>query len=80
MSGTSLGQSSHSLRVSIIAIMFICQDTMRIICSFQFLKDEVQQEGDIPYEYGFFHLVFAFGAMYSAMFLISWNLNDSAMK
>jgi hypothetical protein len=80
ISGTSLGQSNHSLRVSIIAIMFIRQNTMIITGSFQFRKDEVQQDDDIPYKYGFFHLVFAFGAMYFAMLFISWNLNDSARK
>jgi hypothetical protein len=60
--------------------MFIFQDTMRITGAFQFRKDEVQQEDDIPYKYGFFHLVFAFGATYFAMLFISWNLNDSARK
>ncbi|XP_024931765.3 uncharacterized protein LOC107422600 [Ziziphus jujuba] len=48
--------------------------------SFQFRKDEVQEENDIPYNYGFFHLVFSFGAMYFAMLFISWNLNNSARK
>ncbi|KAG6733008.1 hypothetical protein I3842_01G205600 [Carya illinoinensis] len=48
--------------------------------SFQFRKDEVQQEDDIPYTYGFFHLVFSLGAMYFAMLFISWNLNNSARK
>ncbi|GLU08763.1 hypothetical protein SLE2022_256530 [Rubroshorea leprosula] len=48
--------------------------------SFQFRKDEVQQEDDIPYGYGFFHLIFALGAMYFAMLFISWNLQNSARK
>ncbi|KAJ6346963.1 hypothetical protein OIU76_003621 [Salix suchowensis] len=48
--------------------------------SFQFRKDNVQEEDDIPYDYGFFHLVFAFGAMYFGMLFISWNLNNSARK
>ncbi|KAF6139271.1 hypothetical protein GIB67_021481 [Kingdonia uniflora] len=42
--------------------------------SFQFRKDEVEKEDDIPYGYGFFHFVFAMGAMYFAMLLIGWNL------
>ncbi|PRQ36897.1 putative serine incorporator/TMS membrane protein [Rosa chinensis] len=45
-----------------------------------FRHNEVQHEDDIPYKYGFFHLVFSLGAMYFAMLFISWNLNNSAKK
>ncbi|KAA8548489.1 hypothetical protein F0562_000244 [Nyssa sinensis] len=48
--------------------------------SFQFRKDEVQLEDDIPYKYGFFHLIFSLGAMYFAMLFISWNLDSSTRK
>uniref|UniRef100_A0A5B7BC69 Putative serine incorporator n=1 Tax=Davidia involucrata TaxID=16924 RepID=A0A5B7BC69_DAVIN len=48
--------------------------------SFQFRKDEVQLEEDIPYKYGFFHLIFSLGAMYFAMLFISWNLDSSTGK
>uniref|UniRef100_A0A7C9EQF5 Serine incorporator n=1 Tax=Opuntia streptacantha TaxID=393608 RepID=A0A7C9EQF5_OPUST len=48
--------------------------------SFQFRKDEAQEGDDIPYKYGFFHLVFSLGAMYFAMLLINWNLNSSTRK
>ncbi|KAL2923113.1 Serine incorporator 3 [Bienertia sinuspersici] len=48
--------------------------------SFQFRKDEIQEEDDIPYKYGFFHLVFSLGAMYFAMLFINWNLNSSTRK
>ncbi|KAG6781440.1 hypothetical protein POTOM_014345 [Populus tomentosa] len=48
--------------------------------SFQFRNDNVQEDDDISYDYGFFHLVFAFGAMYFGMLFISWNLNNSARK
>ncbi|XP_074307242.1 membrane protein PB1A10.07c-like [Silene latifolia] len=48
--------------------------------SFQFRKDKVQEEDDIPYNYGFFHLVFSLGAMYFAMLFINWNLNSSTRK
>ena len=58
----------------------ICEVIIRISCVFQFRKDGVQQEDDIPYKYGFFHLVFSLGAMYFAMLFISWNLNSSARK
>lgn len=46
----------------------------------QFRKDEVQEEDDIPYKYGFFHMIFSLGAMYFAMLFISWNLDSSARK
>ncbi|KAI3909239.1 hypothetical protein MKW92_003171 [Papaver armeniacum] len=44
--------------------------------SFQFQKDEVQHEEDIPYKYGFFSLGIFFGSMYFAMLFISWQLLD----
>ncbi|KAJ1701940.1 hypothetical protein LUZ63_001719 [Rhynchospora breviuscula] len=43
--------------------------------SFQFRKDQLQLEDDIPYNYGIFHFVFAMGSMYFAMLFISWDLN-----
>ncbi|KAL7105671.1 hypothetical protein ACP275_07G058500 [Erythranthe tilingii] len=49
--------------------------------TFQFRKDEAQSfEDDIPYSYGFFHLVFSLGAMYFAMLFISWNLGSLTRK
>ncbi|KAK6117383.1 hypothetical protein DH2020_048901 [Rehmannia glutinosa] len=49
--------------------------------SFQFRKDKAQLlEDDIPYSYGFFHLVFSLGAMYFAMLFISWNLGSLTRK
>ncbi|KAJ9538658.1 hypothetical protein OSB04_031391 [Centaurea solstitialis] len=47
---------------------------------FQFRKDETQDEDDVPYGFGFFHLVFATGAMYFAMLLIGWNPNHTMKK
>lgn len=47
--------------------------------SFQFKKEEVQPE-DVPYGYGFFHFVFAMGAMYFAMLLIGWNSHHTMQK
>ncbi|KAG7573456.1 Serine incorporator/TMS membrane protein [Arabidopsis suecica] len=47
---------------------------------FEFRKDEAKEEDDIPYSYGFFHLVFSLGAMYFAMLFISWNLSHSPQK
>ncbi|XAR62739.1 hypothetical protein NMG60_11017600 [Bertholletia excelsa] len=48
--------------------------------SFQFRKDKVKQEDDIPYNYGFFHMIFSLGAMYFAMLFINWNLDSSTRK
>ncbi|KAL1207566.1 hypothetical protein V5N11_032461 [Cardamine amara subsp. amara] len=47
---------------------------------FQFRKDENQEEDAIPYGYGFFHFVFATGAMYFAMLLVGWNIHHSMKK
>ncbi|KAH0914399.1 hypothetical protein HID58_028845 [Brassica napus] len=47
---------------------------------FQFRKDENQEEDAIPYGYGFFHFVFATGAMYFAMLLIGWNIHHSMKR
>ncbi|XP_050239134.1 uncharacterized protein LOC126688478 isoform X1 [Quercus robur] len=69
-----------SFLMAICAIVMATFSTGIDSQSFQFRKDEVQQEDDIPYKYGFFHLVFSLGAMYFAMLFISWNLNSSARK
>ncbi|KAI9080655.1 hypothetical protein K1719_037412 [Acacia pycnantha] len=44
------------------------------------MKQKKEEEDDIPYKYGFFHLVFSLGAMYFAMLFISWDLNNSPTK
>ncbi|GMY26908.1 probable serine incorporator [Fagus crenata] len=69
-----------SFLMAICAIVMATFSTGIDSQSFQFRKDGVQQEDDIPYKYGFFHLVFSLGAMYFAMLFISWNLNSSARK
>ncbi|KAM3708450.1 hypothetical protein ACJW31_02G097500 [Castanea mollissima] len=69
-----------SFLMAICAIVMATFSTGIDSQSFQFRKDEVQQEDDIPYKYEFFHLVFSLGAMYFAMLFISWNLNSSARK
>ncbi|KAL8129647.1 hypothetical protein V2J09_018802 [Rumex salicifolius] len=47
---------------------------------FQFRKAEKKDEEDVAYGYGFFHFVFATGAMYFAMLLIGWNTHHSMKK
>ncbi|KAG5134374.1 hypothetical protein JHK82_025562 [Glycine max] len=48
--------------------------------SLQFRKSDPPAEDDVPYGYGFFHFVFATGAMYFAMLLIGWNSHHSMRK
>lgn len=49
--------------------------------SLQLKKDNTPAaEDDVPYGYGFFHFVFATGAMYFAMLLIGWNSHHSMRK
>ncbi|KAM7462160.1 hypothetical protein LguiA_030281 [Lonicera macranthoides] len=66
--------------IAIFAIVMATFSTGIDSQTFQFRKDEVQMEDDIPYKYGFFHLVFSLGAMYFAMLFISWNLDSSTRK
>lgn len=47
---------------------------------FQFKKKETESEDDVPYGFGFFHLVFATGAMYFAMLLVGWNTHVHTMQ
>lgn len=46
----------------------------------QLRKSESPAEDDVPYGYGFFHFVFATGAMYFAMLLIGWNTHHTIRK
>ncbi|KAG8053168.1 hypothetical protein GUJ93_ZPchr0001g32339 [Zizania palustris] len=50
---------------------------------FQFKKaeeGELPEDDDIPYGFGFFHFVFAMGAMYFAMLFVGWNANQTMEK
>ncbi|KAK5829857.1 uncharacterized protein LOC108454803 isoform X2 [Gossypium arboreum] len=47
---------------------------------FQFSKKEARTEDAVPYCYGFFHFVFATGAMYFAMLLIGWNTHHTIKR
>ncbi|GMN50488.1 hypothetical protein TIFTF001_019650 [Ficus carica] len=68
-----------SFIIAILAIVIATFSTGIDSQCFQFRKDETRSEEDVPYGYGFFHFVFATGAMYFAMLLISWNPHH-AMK
>ncbi|KAI9128680.1 hypothetical protein K1719_000163 [Acacia pycnantha] len=66
-----------SFIVAILAIVIATFSTGIDSKCFQFKKDDTPPaEDDVPYGYGFFHLVFATGAMYFAMLLIGWNTNS----
>ncbi|KAJ7979719.1 Serinc-domain containing serine and sphingolipid biosynthesis protein [Quillaja saponaria] len=69
-----------SFLIAIFAIVLATFSTGIDSKSFQFRKDKAPQEDDIPYKYGFFHLIFSLGAMYFGMLFISWNLSNSAKK
>ncbi|CAI5484671.1 unnamed protein product [Closterium sp. Yama58-4] len=44
-------------------------------------KDEESAgNGEVPYGYGFFHLVFLTGSMYMAMILLGWNMNQTPVE
>eukprot|EP01018_Ginkgo_biloba_P022121 Gb_36065 [translate_table: standard] len=69
-----------SFVIAVLAIVMATFSTGIDSKSFQFRKDEVQAEDDVPYGYGFFHFVFSMGAMYFAMLFIGWNLHQTMQK
>ncbi|KAI7987848.1 putative serine incorporator [Camellia lanceoleosa] len=69
-----------SFVVAILAIVIATFSTGIDSKCFQFRKDESEAEDDVPYGFGFFHFVFATGAMYFAMLLVSWNTNHTVKK
>ncbi|XP_020974413.1 probable serine incorporator isoform X2 [Arachis ipaensis] len=69
-----------SFVVAILAIVIATFSTGIDSKCFQFRKDDTPAEDDVPYGYGFFHFVFATGAMYFAMLLIGWNSHHSMRK
>lgn len=73
-------QSIISFVVAILAIVIATFSTGIDSKCFQFRKDDTPAEDDVPYGYGFFHIVFATGAMYFAMLLIGWNSHHSMKK
>ncbi|XP_052198981.1 uncharacterized protein LOC127806047 isoform X2 [Diospyros lotus] len=62
-----------SFVVAVLTIVFATFSTGIDSKCFQLKKDETEAEDDVPYGFGFFHFVFATGAMYFAMLLVSWN-------
>ncbi|BBN12688.1 serine incorporator 1 [Marchantia polymorpha subsp. ruderalis] len=48
--------------------------------AFSFKTVEEESEDKVPYGYGFFHFVFAMGAMYFAMLFVGWNLHQTTQE
>lgn len=69
-----------SFVVGILAIVIATFSTGIDSKCFQFRKDHTPAVDDVPYGYGFFHFVFATGAMYFAMLLIGWNSHHPMRK
>ncbi|KAL2553743.1 Serinc-domain containing serine and sphingolipid biosynthesis protein [Forsythia ovata] len=69
-----------SFVVAVIAMVIATFSTGIDSQCFQFRKKEIQEDDDVPYGYGFFHFVFATGAMYFAMLLIGWNTHHTMKK
>lgn len=65
-----------SFVIAVLAIVIATFSTGIDSKCFQFRKDE-KSEDDIPYGFGFFHFVFATGAMYFSMLLIGWNTHHT---
>ncbi|KAM1087352.1 hypothetical protein ACFX2B_012740 [Malus domestica] len=80
------GNEGHDWTTVLGFLIAICSIVMATFStgidsqSFPFYKDQVREDDDIPYKYGFFHLTFSLGCMYFAMLFISWNLSNSAKK
>ncbi len=62
--------------------MIISPLMLKLLENLQFKKAESEQpeDDDIPYGFGFFHFVFAMGAMYFAMLFVGWNANQTMEK
>lgn len=71
-----------SFVVAVLAIVIATFSTGIDSKCFQFRKDkeETESEDDVPYGFGFFHFVFATGAMYFAMLFIGWNTHHTLKK
>ncbi|XP_073102253.1 uncharacterized protein [Elaeis guineensis] len=69
-----------SFLIAVCAIVMATFSTGIDTQSFQFCKDDIRSEDDVPYSYEIFHFIFAMGAMYFAMLFISWELDQPTRK
>ncbi|MBA0731820.1 hypothetical protein Gogos_015943 [Gossypium gossypioides] len=83
-----LNSGTHGTLYSIHLLSFIVALLAMVIATFSTgidsqcfqVKKEAPAEDAVPYGYGFFHFVFATGAMYFAMLLIGWNTHHIIKK
>ncbi|XP_078432260.1 uncharacterized protein LOC144703859 [Wolffia australiana] len=68
-----------SFIIAVVAIVMATFSTGVDSKTFQFKKGEAEPD-DVPYDYGFFHFVFAMGAMYFAMLFTNWNANHTVER
>ncbi|XP_004512960.1 uncharacterized protein [Cicer arietinum] len=69
-----------SFVIGLLAIVYATFSTGIDSQCFQKSDKQEEEDDDVPYGYGFFHFVFATGAMYFAMLLNGWNSNHSMRK
>ncbi|CAL9123421.1 unnamed protein product [Musa acuminata var. zebrina] len=69
-----------SFVIGVLAIVIATFSTGIDSKCLQFRKTEADLEDDVPYGYGFFHFVFAMGAMYFAMLFVGWNAHNTMQK
>ncbi|KAJ8480219.1 hypothetical protein OPV22_023946 [Ensete ventricosum] len=69
-----------SFVIAVLAIVIATFSTGIDSKCLQFRKTEADSEDDVPYGYGFFHFVFAMGAMYFAMLFVGWNAHNTMQK
>uniref|UniRef100_A0ACD5WJ92 Uncharacterized protein n=1 Tax=Avena sativa TaxID=4498 RepID=A0ACD5WJ92_AVESA len=67
--------------LTIVSLCFMAYSTLSIGEDdwLQFNNEE-QSEDNIPYGFGYFHLVFALGAMYFGMILVGWNAYQTMQR
>ncbi|XP_051223962.1 uncharacterized protein [Lolium perenne] len=73
----------QNIRSFVIAAVVIITSTYTVGKDYkciQFSNRIIMLEDDVPYGYGFFHLVFASGAMYIGMLFVGWNAHRTMEK
>ncbi|VFQ68053.1 unnamed protein product [Cuscuta campestris] len=85
------GGSDHTSKIDVLTVISFVVGLLTIVvatfstgidskCFAVLKREDEKHEDDVPYGYGFFHLVFATGSMYSAMLFVGWNTNHSMQK
>ncbi|WOL09184.1 putative serine incorporator [Canna indica] len=69
-----------SFVIAVLAIVIATFSTGIDSKCLQFKNTEAETEDGVLYGYGFFHFVFAMGAMYFGMLLVGWNAHKTMQK